>query len=215
MAQTYPPIPESPTAAPKSGMSTTTKVILGILAVIGVCCALSVVGIAIGGVFLRGQVEEAVQTPDQAAATGQSIINYDLPSGYSEQTAMSLFGMDMVFITEGSMDDGGMFIMLARFDIPGMTEADTDTMQSQMEQGMSGSNSSSGVDFSPVDSRDITINGGDSTLAISEGEDESGNLLRQATAAFVSDGKPAMVMFIGPVNGWDDDGVEEFLASIE
>lgn len=217
MAQTYPNMPEQPTAAPKSGMSTTTKVILGILAVLGLCCIVSVIAVVAGGAWLGSQVEQGViEDPEEAAAAGQAIVNYELPSGYREEGAMNLMGlMEMVFITRGSTDtDTDMVIFLARFSIPGLSESDTDEMKEQMQQGMTGGGSSGGVTFTEVDSRQITINGDPTTLTISEGESD-GQTVRQAAAGFVSDGKPAMVMIMGPAESWDDDAVEEFLASME
>lgn len=217
MAQTVPNMPEQPTAAPKSGMSNTTKIILGVLAVLGLCCIVSVIAVVAGGAWLGSQVEQGViDDPEEAAAAGQAIVNYDLPAGYQEEGAMNLMGlMEMVFITRGTTDtDTDMVIFLARFSIPGLSESDTDEMKEQMQQGMSGGSSSGGVTFTEVDSRQITINGEPTTLTISEGESD-GQTVRQAAAGFVSDGKPAMVMIMGPADAWDDDAVEEFLASME
>lgn len=217
MAQTYPNMPEQPTAAPKSGMSNTTKIILGVLAVLGLCCIVSVIAVVAGGAWLGSQVEQGViEDPEQAAAAGQSIVQYDLPAGYREEGAMNLMGlMEMVFITRGSTDtNADMVIFLARFSIPGLDESDTEQMKEQMQQGMSGGSSSGGVTFTEVDSRQITINGEPTTLTISEGESD-GQTVRQASAGFVSDGKPAMVMIMGPADEWDDDAVEDFLASME
>ena len=218
MAQTVPSMPEQPTAAPKSGMSNTAKIILGILAVLGLCCIVSLVALWAGGTWLGSQVEQGMtQDPAEAASKGQDIVNYDLPAGFSEVGAMDFLGvMEMVFITPGGVSENqaDTVILLARFSIPGMSESDTDQMQEQMQQGFAGGNSSGGVSFTQVDSREITINGQPSTLTISEGESD-GEVVRQAAAGFVSDGKPAMVMIMGPADEWDDDAINEFLASLE
>lgn len=217
MAQTYPTMPEQPTAAPKSGMSTTAKVILGILAVLGLCCIVGIVVVVATTMWAGNQLEQGLtQDPAEAAAKGQAIVSYELPDGYREDGAMDLLGlMEMVFITKGSTNtDQDMVIFLARFSIPGLSESDTDEMKEQMQQGMAGGGSSGGVTYTEVDSREITINGEPTTLTISEGESD-GNTFRQAIAGFVSDGKPAMVMIMGPADAWDDDAVEEFLASLE
>jgi hypothetical protein len=217
MAQTYPNMPEQPTAAPKSGMSTTTKVILGILAVLGLCCIVSVVAIVAGGAWFGNQIEQGMtEDPAEAAAKGQAIINYELPAGYQEEGAIDMLGlMEMVFITDGSSNtNNGMVFLLARFSIPGMTESDTEQMKEQMQQGFASGSSSGGVTFTQVDSREITINGEPTTMTISEGESD-GQTMRQAAAGFVSDGQPAMVMIMGPANAWDEAAVEEFLTSLE
>lgn len=217
MAQTVPNIPEQPSAAPKSGMSTTAKVILGLLAVLGLCCIVSVIALVAGGNWLVNQAEQGIiQDPAEAAAKGQDIVNYELPAGYREEAAMDMLGlMEMVFITQGSMDTADdMVIFLARFSIPGMSASDTDQMKEQMQQGFSGSSSSGGVTFTEIETREITINGEPTTLTVSEGESD-GNMMRQAAAGFVSDGKPAMVMIMGPADAWDEAAVEEFLASLE
>jgi hypothetical protein len=217
MAQTVPSMPEQPTAAPKPGMSNTAKIVLGLLAVLGLCCIVSIIAAVAGGAWFTSQVEQGlVDDPEQAAEAGQSIVNYELPAGYREDGAINLLGlMEMVFITQGSTNtDEDMVIFLARFSIPGLSESDTDEMKEQMQQGFSGGSSSGGVSYTEVDSREITINGEPTTLTISEGESD-GNTFRQAAAGFVSDGKPAMVMIMGPADAWDEDAVEEFLASLE
>ncbi len=193
-------------------MSRNTKIVLGIVgALLVICCAAVVIVAAV----LPGIAEEAlgevvVEDSQQAAEVGQSIISYDLPPGFREEAAMQLLGNNMVFINS---PNSGMFIMLMEVnEALGGNEAN---LQEQMEQAFAQQSGSGGFNFAFVSSEELVINDETVTLNRFEGTGENGEKMRQETAAFqAASGNTAMLMITGPVDGWNDNDVEDFVDSL-
>ena len=71
------------------------------------------------------------------------------------------------------------------------------------------------VDAELVEQKPVTIRGQKSTLSISEGTNDQGELSRMANVTFQGRGEgPTLVMFIGPAEQWDTELVEDFISSI-
>lgn len=193
-------------------MSRNTKIILVVLGLLGLCCVGTIVALLVGGLALGRVASNAVsENPAQAAEIGRSILNYQLPPGYREQASMSLLGNQVVFIGP-AQGEGGMFIMLARF-MAG-TAGNEESIRQSFQDSFSRRIGAGGVAFTPVDSRNITINGVPTTLNISEGNTTVGRTLRQATAVFNVGSSVGLVTIIGSVDGWDEGVVNAFLNSI-
>lgn len=192
-------------------MSRNTKIVVGIIAgILGVCCIIAIVA----ALVLPRMFEtfaESVDDPAAAADVAESIVDYDLPSGYEEQGAMNLFGFRMAFIT-GS--DENSMIMLAEF--PAGLAGDEEQMQQQMRDAFANQTGAQNVDLEYVGSEDVTINGAEATLGTYEGTDGQGNSVRQIIGVFeTKSGSPGMLMIFGNQDNWDEGGISRFLDSLE
>ena len=193
-------------------MSPNRKILLIVLALLGVCCiALVIAGVA-GGALLSRTVSQSLNTsPEQAAQVGHSILNYKLPPGYREVSSMNLLGNQMVFITREGQQDG-LFIMLAKL-MTG-TAGSEEQFRRQFEDQMSRSMGASGAGFTQTGTRQLTINGQPATMTISEGSGSNGRRLRQGVAVFSQGGAAGLLMIMGPVEAWDSNDLTIFLDSI-
>ena len=66
-----------------------------------------------------------------------------------------------------------------------------------------------------IEGRPVTIRGQDTYLEISEGTSSDGTTYRVATATFQGKGGPALLMIAGPLDEWDSEMVDTFIASIQ
>ncbi|MEM7335508.1 MAG: hypothetical protein AAF490_25740 [Chloroflexota bacterium] len=199
--------PEKPA---KQGMSQTTKIVLGVVAVLLVlCCGITIVG---GFIFQRTVTSAAEGFDDPAVAqeTAAEIVDYTLPAGFQEEGTMSIIGIDMVFISNNSADS---LIMLMSF--PQLFAGNEEQMQQQMEDSINENFGDENINFSYVESRDVVINDQNVTVNIFEGTNENGVNFRQATAIFETDsGKPAMFMVMSPNSQWDSSDLDGFIDSL-
>lgn len=196
-------------------MSQTMKILLGVVALLMVCCVAGAIVVTVGGTMIAQEVEQSVSdSPEEAAATGQSILNYRLPQGYVEQGSFNMLGNTMVMIApEGGAPGGGIVIMLGT--LSSLFAGDEEQMREQFQQALTQGGAAGNANFQVVETRDITINGSPTTLTVLEGTNEDGMEMRQASATFTTnDGSLGMVMMIGSVDGWETEADEEFLASI-
>lgn len=192
-------------------MSRNTIIALSIVGVVALCCIIPAVVVGVGGLFVGKAVEQAVvESPEEAAKMGQSILPYQLPPGYREQAAFNMLGNTMVMIGPG-LGQSGMVIMLGRFN-PAMID-DEEQMRQQLEQSLAQQQSAE-VDFEPVSTEEITIQDKPATLMILEGTDEQGNEVREAVATFKTGDSVGMLMIVGSLEVWDEEAVEAFLNSI-
>jgi hypothetical protein len=155
---------------------------------------------------------EGIDDPAEAAEVAESIIDYDLPSGYTEQGAMNFLGFRMAFITGPSEES---MIMLAEF--PATLAGDEAQMQQQMRDAFANrTGSGQNVSLELVSSEDVTINGSEATLGTYEGTDGQGNNVRQIVGVFeAKSGSPGMMMIFGDQDNWDQNGISRFLDSLE
>lgn len=66
-----------------------------------------------------------------------------------------------------------------------------------------------------IEGKPVTIRGQDTYLEISEGTSSDGTSYRMATAPFQGKGGPALLMIAGPLDEWDMEMVDAFIASIQ
>jgi len=195
-------------------MSRNMKIVLGIIGGIALCCIISVIAAV---VFLPQWAanfaqESFIENPEDAARVGQEIVNYELPEGYAEEGGMSILGIDMIFASPANANDGVIMLMAFPQSLAG-NEAE---MQSQMEQTFRRQMGRQDIHLIYKGSEDITINGQTTSLSIYEGTDENGVDVRQVSAIFEAKSEvPGMLMIFAPLDGWEDQGFDGFLASME
>lgn len=193
-------------------MTRNTIIALSIIALVAVCCVGPAVAVGLGGVFLSKAAENAiVESPEEAAQVGQSILPYTLPPGYHEQVAFNLLGNRMVIIGP-KPGEPGIIIILGGFNAA--LAGNQEEMRRQMEQSLAQQGQTGNLQLTPVSSEQIIINDTPTALTIFEGVDEQGTAMRQEVATFATHGSTGMVMLVGPVAEWDAAAADAFLASI-
>ena len=192
-------------------MSRNTKIVVGIIAgILGLCCIIAVVAVLVLPRMFEN-FAQSVDDPAAAAEVADSIVDYELPSGYEEQGAMNLLGFRMAFIS--GRDEESM-IMVAEF--PAALAGDEAQMQQQMRDAFSNRTQSQNVNLEFIGSEDVTINGADVALGTYEGTDDQGNTVRQILGVFeTKSGNPGMLMIFGNKDNWDEGGISRFLDSLE
>lgn len=195
-------------------MSRNMKIVLGIIGGVIVCCGVAVIA---GVLFLPRLIEDfadesLIEDPEEVARLGQTILEYDLPPAYSEEMAMSVMGINMIFAaSEG--DQNGMIMVTA---FPEYMAGEREQMQQQMEDTFRRQSGRQDIHLVYKGSEDITINGKEASLSIYAGTDDAGNDFRQVSAIFeTKEGTPGMLMIIAPLDSWDDQGFDDFFKSIE
>lgn len=66
-----------------------------------------------------------------------------------------------------------------------------------------------------IEGKPVTIRGQDTYLEISEGTSSDGTTYRVATATFQGKGGPCLLMIASPLDEWDIEMVDTFIASIQ
>jgi hypothetical protein len=191
-------------------MSSTIKIILGLVAVVLVVCLCA----AASGFFLyrsTGRALGNILNTDAAKVVevAKPIADYTLPAGFGNAFSTEMGGFSMVAYTG---DDGHSHIYFIQ--LPANLQIDQAKIESQIRQA-----SPNGKDWATkmeiVERKPAKIDGQDVTLMVSEGINHDNQPYREASAMFQGKGGgQAMVMISGPIATWDQAVVDEFLASI-
>lgn len=195
-------------------MSRNSKIVVGIIAGILVVCCL---GVVIAATVLPSMVAEFadeafVEDPAQAADIAASMVDYQLPAGFSEEGGMNFFGIKTVFIT--SNRNLGAMIMLMQF--PEEMATNEEEMRQQMEEAFRQQRGSQNYELRLIESEETFINDAPATLLYYEGVDDSGTEIRQVIGVFeTKDSGSGMLMLISPKNGWEESGLDTFIDSLE
>lgn len=197
-------------------MDRTTKTLLIIVGSLVLLCGCGVALLAGTGLwsfsrFVDFADESTTENPQEVARIASEIADFDLPEGYDTQYGMKIATFSMVqFATQNEEN----YIFLTQF--PAGTSINVDEMMRQVRDGARNPNSRwYNVDAELVEQKPVTIRGQKSTLSISEGTNDQGELYRMANVTFQGRGEgPTLVMFIGPAEQWDTEMVEDFISSI-
>lgn len=176
-----------------------------------VCICAGAVGLLAINQFGRTISRSVVTDPTQAAAAGDNIASFEIPPGY-EQSAMRLFGFDMVFISQPGQDSRSLIMLMQFPKNAGLTE---EQMEQQMQQAMERQMNWGNLSLSKVGEEQVEIRGEPVTLTVREGSDSNGTQVRQMSGVFTGNGGPALIMIMGPIDSWDQDMVDNFIASIQ
>lgn len=143
-------------------------------------------------------------------AVADKIAGYTLPQGYKEQFSVDLMGYQLVSF-EGSTPNCHLFLVQAPKD----SDIDVEGLKKQAGK-LEGDNPNRKVrDVRVVETRTATIRGQEVTLLVGEGINSEDLPFREVTALFEGRNGPAIVNISSPVDLWDWDLVNGFLASIE
>jgi hypothetical protein len=190
-------------------MSRNTKIILG--GVAGVLLLVCLVGCVAGFFLWRSLSQVIVTDPDKVAAITGEIVEYKLPPGYNDQLGVKIAGFSVAVFNHS---DGHSHIILGQF--PADAELSQEEMEKQLKEAIRYQETGKGGEpgMKIVGQTRVTIRDQETTLTISEGTSSDGQSYRQVSGVFQGKGGPAMVMIMGPIDEWNQAGVDAFIASI-
>lgn len=196
----------------ETSKNTNRRIWIGLGAAALFClCAIVVAGF----LFMQvgRQLQEGIKTdPEAASEAAHAIVDYELPPGYQEQMAMNFLVYSFVMIgPESPGTTTGPLIMLAQFDPMGTSQ---EQMEQQIRQSFEQQSGRRGMDLKLVKVENLTIRGEEVEVTTYEGTDESGSLIRQLITSFPGKDGTAMLMVMGPAQGWDQDVIDDFITSI-
>lgn len=174
-------------------------------------CAVVVAGFVF--VQMGRQLREGMKTdPESASQAAHAIVDYELPPGYQERMAMNFLVYSFVMIgPESPGTTTGPLIMLAQFDPIGTSQ---EQMEQQIRQSFEQQAGRRGLKMQVVEVKKMTIRGEEVEVTTFEGADQSGAVVRQLITSFPGKDGIAMLMIMGPAEGWDQDVVDDFIKSI-
>ncbi len=134
------------------------------------------------------------------------IADFDLPAGYSAEFSASLMGYTAASFRP---NDGHSHLYLIQSE----KDADGEMLAQMLEELVPGA-SDPQTRMTVIETRPVTVRGQETTLVISEGINSEGEAYRQATVAFPGKGGPALLVLSEPVESWNQESVDAFIASI-
>ena len=193
-------------------MNRNLKIALVILAVVLVLClCLCAGGILLFRVF-GDTLDSAVSSdPTQAAQVASEIAAFDVPPGF-EQNSLEFFGFQVIFL-QGSGSQSESTILMMQF--PQAMALSPEQMRQQMETFANQQAGPLGIELILVGSTEVQINGQPVSFSILEGESEEASDYRQWAGVFDGRGGPTFLTITAPINVWDQQMIDNFLASIE
>jgi hypothetical protein len=195
-------------------MSRSAKIIIGVVVGLIILCGCCCLTGSIAGPMMMGSMMEQVATttenPQEIAQIADRIVDYQLPANYGEEFAMSFFGMDIVAFGKEDLS-GNVIIMM---QIPEMFGLDPDQMMQEMERSLQQQTGRETVAMQYVDTIETIIRDQNVDLTVQEGTDSRGTAIRQITGVFAGENGMAVLMIMGPIQGWDQQAVDTFLSSL-
>jgi hypothetical protein len=196
----------------QTGMSTGAKMLLALLAIIVIfsACAMlfafSLAG-AIGFTAARTVETDAADV----ARVASEISEFDLPTGFDEQYAISGFGFSMVGYNG---DDHRSHIMLAQ--IPSWVRIDREALEREVRESAEGRSRTFDQDyrFEVVEERTVTIRGDEQPMTIGEGTNSEGESYHEIVVPFEGEDGQALLVIVEPTATWDQAKWDAFIASV-
>ncbi len=185
-------------------MSESRKLLIGFAIVGMLCCGISVVTLL---VFreMGNRTENMINgEPTSVAELRERVVDFDAPPGY-ETKVMGMFIYDMVILEPVSAN--GSMILLMQYN--SIVSASPAQMEQQLRQGAQQQGGQPGA-LHYVETIEREIRGETVEITVSEG---SG--MRQWLAVFEGKKGLTLLMVQGPVESWDDELLDDFIASIK
>lgn len=197
-------------------MDKTTKTILILIGSVLLICACGVSLLFATGLWSVGKIVRWADTntseePQQVLRIGSEIAEFDVPQGFGSPYGMHFGEITSVGYASQSRNT---HILLTQF--PEGTHVDVDEMLKLISQYSSDPNIRwYDAQTTLIEEKPVTIRGQETTLSISEGTSSDGVAYRSATATFQGRSGPSLLMIAGPLDEWDSEMVEAFIASIQ
>jgi hypothetical protein len=147
--------------------------------------------------------------PEYAAQVAHTMIDYDLPPGYQEQSAMQVKTYYTLAII-ASNDHSTNLITI---------QPASDLLMDPEWGGSSQERSAQEIgdlryQTHTVSVQDVLIQNQPSRLRMLEGLDEDGHDIRQVLSVFTGKSGNVLVIIVGDIETWDQTMVDQFLSSI-
>ena len=198
-------------------MDKTTKTILIVIGSLLVLCACTSAVLLGTGAWSIGRLVQfaennTTENPREVEQIASTIARFEVPEGFNKQYGIKIGGWNLVQYMTG---DENTILFVTQF--PAGTSINVDELMRQIQRNSHNPNSPwYNVDTTLVEQRPITIHGQETTLNISEGTTKEGVFYRMANAEFQGNGEgPAMFLLVSPADQWDNQLVEDFIASIQ
>lgn len=214
-------------AQPKKGMSSTSKVLI-ILGSIGGLCLVACCG---GGAFLFYKAKDMVSFSQDAATVKKNteeIVLIDVPADFAPAQSMkfSMMGVSMKWAIYTKAGSNDAMLMLMEMNQPGMAaqggagaKQQRDQMlqamrQQQAQQGGAGQFNTE-INEQSAKSRKFKINGETVEFDFIKGTRPNGGDVHQVVGVFPSrGGGVVMLMLIVPADGYDEEAIVTMIKSI-
>jgi hypothetical protein len=190
-------------------MSNRSKVFRGIAVGLVILALLSGLGLVIVLRVAGNMVSQSVATdPAKLAGVAQRIAEYRVPAGYEEHFAFEMVGFALVELQADQQQGHIYLIRLPRYARAARMAVENSVHDAtyRYEEG--------GLELRPVGERQVTIRGQEVVLTTSEGTNSRQEPYRQIMGVFEGSDGPVLLIAIGPINGWDDEAIDEFITSI-
>ena len=199
-----------------NAMDKTTKTILIIIAAIVILCICTCSVMLVIGVYslnrLGSWAEQSFnQDPRNAVRIGSEIADFEVPDGFT-----SPYGIHFGEVTLVGYKSRNELSTLFLGQFPEGTSINLEEMLKIIREGSGDPNSIwYNTNTTLLEQKSVQIRGQETTLNISEGLSLEGITYRFATATFQGRGGPSLVMISCPLDEWDIEVVETFIASIQ
>jgi hypothetical protein len=149
------------------------------------------------------------EDPKYAAQVAHTMIDYDLPSGYQEQSAMQVKTYYNLAILVSNDHPTDLITIQPASDLLMDPEwGGSSQERSAQEIG------DLRYHTHTVSVQDVLIRNKPSSLKILEGLDEDGHDIRQVMSAFSGKSGNVLIIIVGDIETWDQAMVDQFLSSI-
>ena len=147
--------------------------------------------------------------PEYAAQVAHTMIDYDLPPGYQEQSAMQVKTYYTLAILVSNDHSTDLIAIQPASDlIMDLEWGGNSQERSAQEIG------DLRYQTHTVSVQDVLIRSQPCSLKILEGLDEDGHQIRQALSAFSGKSGNVLVIIVGDIETWDQAMIDKFLSSI-
>ena len=160
------------------------------------------------GIILAGCVGNHILSNDavQVSHTAAEIADFDLPAGYGADFSATVMGYTMAAYRH---EDGRSHLYL----IQSHDATKGETLDARLDE-LSAGRRDEYARMTTIETRPTRVRGQEATLVISEGSNSEDMAYRQATAAFQGKNGPALLVLSEPLSRWDEERVNEFVASL-
>ena len=194
-------------------MNKTLKIILGIVVVISVLCLAFSLTLLFGSQM--GLDQFVGKNPEKARGIGHSILDYDLPAGYNEKGGRDLGVIKMVVITPRGQEPQYLnqnMIIISTY--PAALGLSKDQFRDELRLALLRS-AKNVTTLELVRNATTLVKGQELDFAVYESFGEYDDPARIIVSeVFTGNFDDIVILFAGPTNSWDQQMVNDFLASI-
>lgn len=203
-----------PNESRQQGMSTTSKVLLALAGVGGICMLLC----CGGGIYLYSKLQAVVQNvnvrdPAIIEARALEITDITIPEAFKPQRAATVPFMNIKFVVYAHEPDDGSALMLGEFP-PGMG-VDREQMRLQLRMQLQQQGQAGDLDLQEQETktREYIVRGEPATFEFKSGK-ARGRAVRQVVGTFKSKGGTGMLMLSMPEDLYDEVVALELIDSL-